>query len=251
VEQLKISIITVCFNSESTICETIKSVLSQKYKNIEYIIVDGASTDRTLEIISDYKDDISTIISEPDSGLYDAMNKGIKSATGDFVGILNSDDVFESENSVCCIVDFLNQRKELDAVYSDLVYVSKNDIKKITRSYKLKFAYLWKMRFGFMIPHPTFYVRRDLFYKLGFYKTDYRVSADFELMLRFVLNKIVVARCPMVLVRMREGGVSGSGFRWIVHQNLEIVRACRENNFYTNIFLVALKLPFKLISRKL
>lgn len=246
---MKISIITVCYNSAITIRDTIESVLAQTYPNIEYIIVDGVSTDNTLAIISEYQDKITRVISEPDKGLYDAMNKGILAATGDFVGILNSDDLFDNSEVIDNLVKFITQYPDFDAVYTDLIYVSQHDINKKTRTYRVKNISLWKIRFGFMLPHPTFYVKRELFQKLGFYKINYRVAADFELMLRFLLNKISITRLPITTVRMREGGISSTGFWWIIHQNMEIVRACKENGFYTNLLFISMKIPFKLASR--
>lgn len=243
---MKISIVTVSYNSEATIRDTIESVLSQTYQNIEYIVIDGASNDGTLSIINEYREKISLIVSERDNGIYDAMNKGIKMASGDVVGILNSDDVFFDAHSVQSIAE--NFSKDTDAVYADLVYVNRYDLNKLSRFYSSKNFSVAKIRFGIMLPHPTFYVRRTLFDKLGFYKTDYRVAADFELITRFVTSKIRLSRLPGCLVKMREGGISSSDFKGRVHQNFEIVRACRENNIHTNIFLVMLKLPFKLLS---
>ena len=246
---MKISIITVCYNSAATIRDTLESVLAQTYPNIEYIIVDGASTDATLAIIAEYRDRIAHLISEPDRGLYDAMNNGIRAATGDVIGILNSDDIFDNSDVIKNLVAFINQNQELDAVYADLIYVDQANTNKKTRTYQVKNAALWKIRFGFMIPHPTFYAKRELFHKFGNYKTNYRVAADFELMLRFLLNKIKIARLPMIMVRMREGGISSTGLKWIIHQNIEIVRACKENNFYTNLVFIGVKVPFKIINR--
>lgn len=244
---LKVSIITVCYNSDKTIRDTIESVISQSYEGIEYIIIDGGSTDSTLDIIREYEDHIQTVISEPDKGIYDAMNKGIKAATGDYVGILNSDDIF-SHNHVISDVVALLKSKKTDAIYGDLVLVNRNNTSDIVRSYSSKNFKKWKIRFGSMLPHPTFYVRRNLFDKFGFYKTNYRVAADFELMARLLCKGIVTVRNPDVMVKMRQGGISGNGFWWRIHQNLEIVRACKENGIYTNIFLIALKLPVKLLS---
>lgn len=243
---MKISIITVSYNSEATIRDTIESVLSQTYNNIEYIVIDGASKDSTLSIINEYKERISLIVSERDNGIYDAMNKGIRMASGDVVGILNSDDVFFDSNSVQSIAE--NFSKNTDAVYADLVYVNRDNLNKPSRFYSSKNFSLSRIRFGIMLPHPTFYVRRCLFDKLGFYKTDYRVAADFELITRFVTSKIKLHRLPLCLVKMREGGISSSDLKGRVHQNFEIVRACKENKIYTNIFLVMLKLPFKMLS---
>lgn len=245
---MKISIVTVCYNSEATIRDTIESVLSQSYSNIEYIVVDGASKDGTMTIVNEYKDRIAKIVSEPDKGIYDAMNKGVGLASGDFVGILNSDDIFASANAITDLTEFLSLNPQFDGAYADLVFVQREHTGNVTRTYSSKSFSPWKIRFGFMCPHPTFYVKRRFFDELGFYRLGYRVSADFELMTRFIRNGVRLARNPHVMVKMREGGISTTGFLWRIHQNMEIVRACKENGIYTNIFMVALKVPFKLIS---
>jgi len=242
---VKVSIITVCYNSEKTIEDTLKSVQSQTYPNIEYIVIDGLSTDNTNNIVAKYKSVVQKHVSEKDNGLYDAMNKGIQLATGDVVGILNSDDIFASSSSVEeLMAGFIST--DIDAVYSDLVYVSEQDLNKITRLYSSKVFKKSLIKLGIMLPHPTFYAKREAYEKLGVYKTDYRVAADFELIARFLANGIITYRVPKITVKMREGGVSSSGLVWRVHQNFEIVRACRENGIKTSIFLVMLKLPYKL-----
>jgi len=244
---MKVSLITVCYNSEKTIEDTLKSVQSQTYKDIEYILIDGSSTDETNKIIDKYKDTVSVHISESDKGLYDAMNKGIMNASGDVVGILNSDDIFADKFVIEKIVSgFKND--EIDAVYSDLIYVSARDLNKPTRLYSSKIFSKRMIKFGIMVPHPTFYVRRVCYEKLGLYKTDYRVAADFELLTRFFTQGVKTYRLPFISVKMREGGVSSSGLLWRIHQNFEIVRACRENGIYTNIGFVLLKLPYKLLT---
>ncbi|WP_462164552.1 glycosyltransferase family 2 protein [Pseudoalteromonas xiamenensis] len=243
---MKVSIITVCYNSAATIEDTLKSVVAQTYDNIEYIIVDGGSKDETLAIVEKYNEHIDVLISEPDNGIYDAMNKGIKVATGDVVGILNSDDFFTTENSISQIaVGFASGD---DVVFADLKYVKQNNPSELSRLYSSANFSLWKMRFGFMVPHPTFYAKRSLFNQFGFYKLGYRVAADFELMARFFLQGAKYSRVDEVIVSMREGGISSSGLKWRIHQNAEIVRACKENKLYTNLALVAMKLPFKLLS---
>jgi len=243
---MKISIITVCFNSAETIRDTIESVLAQDYAEIEYIIIDGASKDNTLNIVNEYRDRIATVISEPDKGIYDAMNKGIKAATGDVVGILNSDDFFSSSSSISKLVSGFNE--SVDAVYADLVYVKQHDPNRFSRLYSSNSFAKWKIRFGFMIPHPTFYVRRELFQQLGYYKLNYRVAADFELMARFFKAGLRTQRVDAIIVSMREGGVSSAGLKWRIHQNMEISRACNENGIFTVFPLLLIKLPFKLLS---
>jgi len=244
---MKVSIITVCFNSDRTIEDTIKSIQSQTYSDIEYIVVDGLSKDRTNEVVSKYGDIVSVHVSEKDSGLYDAMNKGIKLATGDIIGVLNSDDVLADDSVIEKIVAGFDD-ESIDATYSDLIYVSQHDLNKLTRLYSSKVFSKRMMKFGIMLPHPTFYVRKKCYETLGLYKVDYRVAADFELLARFMSQGIKSRRLPFISVKMREGGISSSGLLWRVHQNFEIVRACRENGIYTNIFFVMLKLPYKLLT---
>ncbi|MFT5759975.1 MAG: glycosyltransferase involved in cell wall biosynthesis [Alteromonadaceae bacterium] len=244
---MKVSIITVCFNSEKTIEDTLQSIQSQTYSDIEYIVIDGLSKDKTNKMVKKYSDIVSIHVSEKDSGLYDAMNKGISLASGDIVGILNSDDVLADESVIEKIVAGFDD-ESVDAVYSDLIYVSEHNLNKATRLYSSKVFSKRMIKFGIMLPHPTFYVRKTCYEALGLYKTTYRVAADFELLARFMSKGIKAIRLPFISVKMREGGISSSGLLWRVHQNFEIVRACKENGFYTNIFLVMLKLPYKLLT---
>lgn len=244
---MKISIVTVCRNSKSTIRSTIESVLTQKYSDIEYILVDGASTDGTISIINDYREQIAHIISEPDSGIYDAINKGIERSSGDFLGILNSDDFFASSSVICGLVDFLKDNPLLDATYGDVVYVDKHNVDKVVRYYSSKDFSPRQLRWGIMFPHATFYVRRNLFNKFGLYKLDYPIVSDFELVTRFIKNGIKIGRYPHVMVKMRNGGVSNTSIWSILRHNFDIARACRENGIYSNIFMMFPKIPFKLM----
>ena len=243
---MKVSIITVCFNSVETIRDTIESVLAQEYEKIEYIVVDGVSRDGTLEILQEYESRIDHLIVENDSGIYDAMNKGIRIATGDVVGIINSDDVLAGPDTVTSIVSILNSNPDCDGCYGDLQYVKRDNIRSISRHYSSKGFSQGKIRFGLMLPHPTLYVRREAFNSYGYYKLTYRVAADFELITRFLRSGVSLIRNPEIMVFMREGGISSDGFWWRVHQNFEIVRACRENGIYTNIFFLLFKIPVKL-----
>ncbi|EPJ48856.1 MAG: hypothetical protein OFPI_27280 [Osedax symbiont Rs2] len=241
---MKVSIITVCYNSASTIEDTLKSVQSQTYHDIEYIVIDGSSIDATNDIIDSFSSIVHVHVSEPDDGLYDAMNKGIQLASGDIIGILNSDDVFASENSVQQLISgFVSP--DVDAVYSDLVYVSKNNLNKITRLYSSRIFKNPLIRLGIMLPHPTFYVKNSAYKKYGLYKTEYPIAADFELITRFICQGIKINRVNQITVKMREGGLSSGGLASRIQQNYEIVRACRENGISTNIFFVMLKLPYK------
>ncbi|GAB2889666.1 glycosyltransferase family 2 protein [Microbulbifer echini] len=221
--------------------------MSQDYVNIEHIIVDGGSSDDTLSVIEGYKDGIAKVISEPDDGIYDAMNKGISIATGDVVGILNSDDVY-CDNGVLSRVMAEFEDQAIDSIYADLKIVSRDDTSKEIRIYDSKKFDISKFRWGWMPPHPTFFIRKRCYDQFGLYKTDYKVAADFELLVRYLLcNGVSSKRLPRTIVKMRDGGASNRGVFWKIHQNREIVKACRENNVYTNLLMMTFKVPFKLL----
>lgn len=249
---MKVSIITVSYNSENTIEETILSVKNQNYKNIEYIIIDGKSKDQTVSIIKKYKKDISKFISEPDKGIYDAMNKGIKLATGDIIGILNSDDLYVDNNVISTIVRQFEINK-VDAVFADLVYVNSLNPERIVRYYCSANFSTKKFMYGWMPAHPTFFVKRSCYKKYGLFKTDYKIASDYELLVRFLAKyKVNYSYLPKVIVKMRTGGASTKNFKsnWIL--NKEIIRACAENNIKTNMVKVLLKYfvkIFQLIKR--
>lgn len=241
---MKVSIITVCFNSALTLEDTLKSIESQTYNDIEYIVVDGGSTDGTLDIINKYISIIDYFISEKDHGLYDAINKGISLAKGDIIGMLNSDDVFFDSTSVSTIVK--NFDSNTDAVYADLVYVRRDNLALITRPFKSNLFSKKLVRFGFCVAHPTFYVRSELYKNNALYDLDYKIAGDFELIIRYLMNGMKTKYIPTYLVKMREGGLSSGSLLTRIKQNIEIVNACRKNGIYTNIFFVALKLPYKI-----
>jgi glycosyltransferase involved in cell wall biosynthesis len=235
---LKLSIITVAKNNKNYIEDCIKSVIEQKYPNCEYIIIDGGSTDGTVDIIKKYHDHIAIFISEPDGGIYDAMNKGIKLATGDIVGILNSDDIYNSNDVLTEVVGEFTE-KGVDSVFADLVYVDRNNTDKIVRYYKSANFTSNKFAYGWMPPHPTFFLKRKYYEKYGLFKTDYKIAADYELLVRLLgKNKLSYSYLQKVIIKMRSGGISTSSFKsnWIL--NMEIIRACRENGIQTNIFKV-------------
>ena len=244
---MKLSIITVCFNSASTIRDTIESVLSQDHTDIEYIIVDGGSKDGTQAIVESYGARINRFVSEPDKGLYDAMNKGVALATGAVIGILNSDDFYESTTSLSSVVKAFEHCPESDAVFGDVVFVNPADLRKVTRFYRGNRFAPWKLRFGWMPPHPATFVRKLAYDTVGMYSLKYRISADYEFFVRlFMVYRLKYSYLDQVLVRMRSGGASTAGLRSSLKLNLEIVKACRTNGVYTNILMLALKLPFKL-----
>lgn len=244
---MKISIITVCFNSEKTIRNTIESVLSQDYHDVEYIIVDGGSTDQTMNIVREYSS-ISKVISEPDDGIYDAMNKGVLSATGDIIGILNSDDLYEGSSVLSGIAVLFNKSSSIGLAFGNVVLVNPDDISQTVRRYESRNFKPWKLRFGWMPPHPATFVRRSVYQEYGMYDLSYKISSDYEIFVRWLLiNRLEYAQINRTLVRMRAGGISTSGIRSSILLNKEIVKACRKNGIYTNIFFVLSKIPFKLM----
>lgn len=228
-ESMKISIITVCLNSVGTIEDTIRSILSQDYEDIEYIIVDGGSSDGTLDILTKYQSRISRCISEPDSGIYDAMNKGIKLSSGDIVATLNADDVYADETIVGQMVEFM-QSNGLDAGYGDIVYIDQNNNDHITRFWKPGEYKRGAFYYGWVIPHPAFFCRKQVFERFGYFNDKLQIAADFELMLRFIeKHRIKVGYLPKVIVKMRAGG-KANVLRGIIRGNWEIIGSFRLNN---------------------
>lgn len=243
---MKVSIITVVYNNAQTIKDAIDSVLSQTYKNIEYIIIDGASTDGTVEIVKSYGDKIAAFVSEPDRGLYDAMNKGIALATGEIVGILNSDD-FYIDNRVIERVVREFEEKEVDSVYADLVYVKHENLDKAVRYYDSRHFSPEKFAYGWMPAHPTFFVKRWVYEKYGVFRTDLKIGADFDILARFLYtHKISYSYIKEVLVKMRVGGVSTS-FSSIWINNIEQLKVCKDNGIDTNIWKILSKYPSKIM----
>ena len=244
---MKISVITVCLNSAATIRGTIESVLAQDCPDREYIVVDGGSTDGTQAIIAEYAGRIDQRIAGPDRGIYDAINKGIAASSGDAIGILHSDDVYESPGVLSSVARAFAAAPEADIVFGDLVFVKPGELARVVRRYSSKSFKPWKLRFGWMPPHPASFLRRSVYERAGLYATDLKISADYELFVKALLvHRLPCARIDRVLVRMRAGGLSTSGLRSSLLLNREIVTACRRNGVYTNLPLVLLKTPFKL-----
>jgi len=246
---LKVSIITVSFNSAKTIADTIDSVLSQDFPEIEYIIVDGGSTDGTVDIIRQNENRISQWISEKDQGMYDAMNKGIAMATGDVIGILNSDDVYMNTHVISDLMRLM-QSQNTEVVFADLILVDSSNQNKVIRYYDSGRFHPSKFKFGWMPAHPTVFVKRELYQRVGKFSTTYQIAADYEMLIRMLaIEKASYAYFPKPVVRMRAGGASTSGIsrNWILNQ--EIIRACKENGIYTNLFMLLLKVPAKLWGR--
>ncbi|WP_237038033.1 glycosyltransferase family 2 protein [Phocaeicola faecalis] len=247
---MKISIITTTYNSLSTVGDTLDSILNQSYRDFESIIIDGASTDGTLDVIKEYQikfDGRLRYLSEPDCGIYDAMNKGIKMATGDIIGILNSDDFFTHGDVLKKVAERFDNNETFDAVYGDVHFVKSNNLNKCVRYYSSKIFRRKLMRFGFMPAHPSFYMRKRCFDEFGLYKTDYKIAADFEFLLRIIFNgNIKIEYIPMDMVTMRIGGASTSGMGSHKRIMKEHLRAFRENGVYTNVFLLSLRYIYKI-----
>lgn len=243
---MKVSIITCTYNSERTISDTLLSINMQTYQNIEHIIIDGMSNDGTLDIVKKNLTERQIVFSERDNGIYDAMNKGIQMATGDIIGILNSDDFFTKKTVVETIVRAFEQN-DIDAVYGDIHFVKSDNLLKCVRYYSSRIFRLSLMRFGFMPAHPSFYVKKQCYDKLGLYNIAYQIGADFELLLRYIyINRIKVMYIPFDFVTMRMGGISTSGIRSRIRIMREHLRAFRDNGVYTNVFLLSLRYIYKL-----
>jgi glycosyltransferase involved in cell wall biosynthesis len=238
---LKISIITVTYNSASTIEQTIQSVLNQSYTNIEYIIVDGVSTDGTLDILNRYKSQIHKIVSEKDKGIYDALNKGIDLATGDVIGILHSDDFYMSSNVIENVANSFNQN-QCDALYANLYYVDKDDTDKIKRKWHSGNYTDGAFLNGWMPPHPTFFVKKEIYNKLGKFNLQFATAADYELMLRFIhKNKIKLTYLNEFIVKMRIGGKSNDTIKSRLTANLDDRKAWEVNGLKPRFYTLYLK----------
>ena len=243
---MKISIITVVYNNEATIREAIESVLNQTYPNIEYVIIDGKSKDNTVAIIEEYKDRLGYFSSEKDKGLYDAMNKGIQAATGDVIGILNSDDLYQDTNVIADIMKQFNSDPSLDIVYGDLVYVKKEDISKVVRNWKSKTYYPKFFDHGNVPPHPSLFVKNTVYKEVGVFNLDFKIAADYEFMLR-IFKKHNFNTCYMsrLMVRMRLGGESNGNINSIAKQNKEVIRAWKINDLSPSFLLM----PYRIVKK--
>lgn len=238
---MKVTIITVVFNAENTIKHCIESVLAQDFNTIEYIIIDGQSTDGTLSVIKSYQDRISRIVSEKDGGIYDAMNKGIELASGEIIGILNADDVYAYNSVISDVVEVFENQK-VDGVYGDLVYINSLSEGKIKRKWisgsYYKDAFLW----GWMPPHPTFFVRKECYQKFGGFRLNLGSAADYELMLRFIhKHGISLHYLPKIMIKMCMGGASNATLENRILANQNDRRAWKINSLKPYFFTLALK----------
>ena len=241
---MKISVITATWNSGKTIGDTLRSVLNQSFTNVEHIIKDGGSKDDTLEICKSFEQKYYTdgdkgrtinILSDKDKGIYDAMNQGIEAATGDVIGILNSDDFYTSDDVLARAAEEFEKSPELEAVYGDIHFVKDENLKKCTRYFSSRYFRPWALRFGFMPAHPSFYVRREVYEKYGLYNLDFRTSSDFEMMVRlFVKEKIHARYINKDFVTMRAGGESTAGLAAKKKVNQDIAGSLRKHGIYSN-----------------
>lgn len=242
---MKISVITVTFNRAETVRDTIESVLRQEYTDYEYLIIDGSSKDNTVDIIKEYEPKFSgrmRWISEKDKGMYDGINKGIRMATGDVVGIINSDDFYHRNDIFDVIAKSFIENPGVQAIYGDVRFVNPSDLEKTVRYYSSKNFKPWKFRWGWMPAHPTFFTYRENFEKYGYYQYDYHIAADYELLTRFLYtNKVPAMYVPVDFMKMRTGGRSTNGWKANVLLNKEIVRACKENGIWTCMPMLFLK----------
>lgn len=233
---MKVSVITVTYNSAKTLSDTILSVAKQIGVDVEFIIVDGQSKDNTVQVIQRHQEYVDRWISEPDKGLYDAINKGIRMATGDIVGILHSDDFYHREDTLAQVVNAF-QEYGVESVFGDVIFVKPENLGKTVRYYNSGRFTPEKFKIGIMPAHPTFFTYRRNFEKFGYYKTDYKISADFELLVRFLYtHRLTYYHLPIDLVTMRTGGLSTKSWKSNILINQEDLRACLENGINTNYF---------------
>lgn len=226
---MRISIITATYNSEKTLLDTLLSLEKQTHPDIEYIVVDGASKDNTIELIKSNCTRVSKIICEPDHGIYDALNKGIQAASGDVIGFLHSDDLLAYDDVIADIAKTF-ESTGCDAIYGDLEYVAQNDTTKRIRLWESGSFSRFKMTVGWMPPHPSFYMKRECYSQFGCFSLDYRISADYDSLLRYILKqRISIEYLPKVLVKMRVGGISNRSVSSMVKKSMEDIRVMKQN----------------------
>lgn len=243
---MKISVVTVSYNSAGTIADTLRSVAIQTYTDIEHLIIDGQSSDKTMQVVDAYSHPKLLFSSEPDNGIYDAMNKGVQRATGDVIGILNSDDFYVHENVLNEVATAFSTDPTLDVVLGDVDYVNSGDLENPVRTYRASSFRTWMFRFGFMPPHPAVFVRKAAYERVGYYKMGYKIAADFDFLLRLLM--IDGARFQATgkhWVRMLTGGASTSGWRSNFVITKEMRRSLLENKVFSGIPILLLRLPVK------
>jgi glycosyltransferase involved in cell wall biosynthesis len=248
---LLISIITTTYNSAATIAKTMVSVSAQSWDNVEHIVVDGGSTDNTLSVLKTFKSRIATLISEPDCGIYDAMNKGIARCNGEIICFLNSDDFYAHADVLAKVVDAFSTER-LDAVYGDAGYFRAGAPDRIVRRYSSARFSPERLAWGWMPAHPSLFMTAKVYKETGLFNVEYRIAGDYEYIVRAFWKKNRRSKyLSEILVKMQMGGISTSGFRNTLRLNREVLRACRENDVPTNIFKILSKYPLKLSERVL
>lgn len=246
---MKVTIITITYNSEATVEDTIRSVLAQDFPDIEYIIIDGKSKDGTLNVVNRYLARIDKIISEKDNGLYDALNKGIEHATGDIIGMLHSDDLYANNNVISKVAQMFAQDPSVEGVYANLIFVDRLNPDRVLRTWNSGEYEEGSFLKGWMPPHPTFFVRKNAYKKYGGFNTSLKLSADYELMLRFIhKNKIKIAYLNETTVKMRMGGTSNVNFFVKLKANIEDMHAWKVNGLKPRLLTIIQK-PLKKISQ--
>lgn len=241
-----VSVVVPVRNMQETIARTLTSIVEQSYPNVEIIVIEGASTDDTLARIKAFGNQITTLVSEPDQGLYEAVNKGIALSRGEIVGILNGDDYYKSSDVLQLYGDAFGEHA-VGLVYGDLEFFLASNPSGTIRRYSSEKFSPKRLRYGWMPPHPTVFVRRSVYEQVGQYRTDYKIAADFEFLVRALWKEGVPARrIPSVVVRMQYGGISTQGISASYRLNKEILRACRDNGLSSSWLRIALKIPSKL-----
>jgi glycosyltransferase involved in cell wall biosynthesis len=244
---MKVSIITVCFNSARTLGDTIASVSAQQYPDVEHLVIDGGSTDGTLDVIERHREKLAKVVSEPDRGIYDAMNKGLVLASGDVIGFLNADDLY-ADREVLSRVMTVMEREGLDALLGDVEFYKPENPARTLRRYRSAQFRPDRIAWGWMPAHPALFLHRRVYERFGLFRTDYRIAGDFEYCARIFRDHTLVYRSlPETLVRMRTGGISTGGLRNTVLLNREVLRACRENGIDTNMLKICSKYPAKVL----
>ena len=247
---MKISIITVTFNSSPVLADCLDSVYNQSHDDIEHVVIDGASNDNTLEILRGRRNMLSALVSEPDNGIYDALNKGIYRATGDIVGVMHADDVFSDSLVLANVNDAFNSYPDAEVIIGNVVFFDSNNSNNILRKYTSSRFRPWMLRFGFMPAHTAMFIRRSVFERIGVYKDDYVSAGDFEFFVRlFVVYRIKPIFLKKTLVHMSIGGLSTSGWKSHWRTTIEIRRALRESGIYSNLVFILARLPIKLIDQ--